>query len=259
MTSPLLETDGLTKRFGGVLAVNDLDLRVDPGEILGLIGPNGAGKSTVFSMVSGFLKPTEGRVVFDGREITRLAAYDIARLGMSRVFQHSVSFRRMSALDNVLVALDQRQRTRLIVSILRTRGARREEDALREEARGLLAFMGLAGLEDETPASLPHGHQRALSVAVALAAKPKLLLLDEPVTGMNPSESALMTEHILRIRDGGVTVVIVEHDMKVVMGLCDRLIVLDYGAKICEGPPDKVCVDPLVCEAYLGKGKFDAA
>ena len=257
--SALLETAGLTKRFGGVHAVDTLDLRVDVGEILGLIGPNGAGKSTVFSMISGFLKPTSGTVTFDGRDITRMHAYGVARLGMSRVFQHSISFRRMSALDNVLVGFHKRHETGLLGSVLRTRHARREEAVLRDEALELLDFMGLAAVKDETPASLPHGHQRGLSVAVALAADPKLLLLDEPVTGMNPSESALMTKQILRIRERGITIVIVEHDMKVVMGLCDRLVVLDYGAKICEGPPDKVCVDSLVCEAYLGKGTFDAA
>jgi branched-chain amino acid transport system ATP-binding protein len=257
--SPLLETVGLTRRFGGVVAVDDLDLRVEQGEILGLIGPNGAGKSTAFSMISGFLRPTGGRITFDGRDITRARAYEIARLGIGRVFQHSVSFRRMSALDNVLVGFHQHHQTGLLGSLLRTGKARREEAALRQEALDLLDFMGLSAVKDETPLSLPHGHQRGLSVALALAARPKLLLLDEPVTGMNPSESALMTEHIRKIRDGGVTIVIVEHDMKVVMDLCDRLVVLDYGAKICEGPPERVCVDPLVCEAYLGKGTFDAA
>ena len=257
--SPLLETAGLTRRFGGVVAVDDLDLQVEQGEILGLIGPNGAGKSTAFSMISGFLKPSGGRITFDGRDITRARAYEIARLGIGRVFQHSVSFRRMSALDNVLVGFHRHHQTGLLGSLVRSGKARREEAALREEAFGLLDFMGLAAVKDEIPLSLPHGHQRGLSVALALAARPKLLLLDEPVTGMNPSESALMTEQIRKIRDTGVTIVIVEHDMKVVMNLCDRLVVLDYGAKICEGPPDKVCVDPLVCEAYLGKGTFDAA
>lgn len=257
--SAVLETRGLSKHFGGVRAVNDLDLAVQPGEILGLIGPNGAGKSTVFGMISGFLRPSGGTVWFDGRDITRLRAHEIARLGMARVFQHSVSFRRMTALDSVLVALDRRQRSSLAASLLRTRGARHEENALRAEALALLESLGLGELHEEMPANLPHGHQRALSIAVALATKPKLLLLDEPVTGMNPSESAQMTEHIRAIRKSGVTVVIVEHDMKVVMELCDRLVVLDYGAKICEGPPDVVCIDPMVCEAYLGKGKFDAA
>ena len=165
----------------------------------------------------------------------------------------------MSALDNVLVGFHRHHQTGLLGSLLRSGKARREEAALRDEALGLLDFMGLSAVKDEIPLNLPHGHQRGLSVALALAAKPKLLLLDEPVTGMNPSESALMTEQIRKIRDMGVTIVIVEHDMKVVMNLCDRLVVLDYGAKICEGPPDKVCVDPLVCEAYLGKGTFDAA
>ena len=255
----LLETAGLTRRFGGVVAVNDLDMTVEPGEILGLIGPNGAGKSTAFTMISGYLQPTAGRITFDGTDITMSRAYQVARLGIGRVFQHSVSFRRMSALDNVLVGFHRHHETGLLGSLLRSGKARREEAALRDEALGLLDFMGLSAVKDEIPPNLPHGHQRGLSVALALAAKPKLLLLDEPVTGMNPSESALMTQQIRKIRDMGVTIVIVEHDMKVVMNLCDRLVVLDYGAKICEGPPDKVCVDPLVCEAYLGKGTFDAA
>jgi branched-chain amino acid transport system ATP-binding protein len=257
--STILETSKLTKRFGGVEAVKDLDIVVNEGEILGLIGPNGAGKSTVFSMIGGFQPPTEGKVFFQGRDITGMLAHDVAQLGIARVFQQSMIFGKLSVLDNVFVGCHKAYRTPQWKRVLRTGGARREERALRAKAAETIEFMGLGPVKNELARSLPHGFQRALSVAVALATGPKLLLLDEPVTGMNPSESNHMTGLIRKIRDLGITIMLVEHDMKVVMGICERVVVINFGEKLCEGPPEFVQVHPDVCEAYLGKGTFDAA
>jgi branched-chain amino acid transport system ATP-binding protein len=257
--STILEISQLTKRFGGVSAVKDLDMVVNEGEILGLIGPNGAGKSTVFSMIGGFQEPTAGKVLFRGRDITGMQAHDVARLGIARVFQQSLIFGKLSALDNVFVGCHKAYQTPQWQRVLRTRGARREEKAQRERALEVLEFMGLGHVRDELARSLPHGFQRALSVAVALATGPQLLLLDEPVTGMNPSESKQMTDLIRKIRDLGITVMLVEHDMKVVMGVCERVVVISFGEKLCEGPPEYVQSHPDVCAAYLGKGTFDVA
>jgi branched-chain amino acid transport system ATP-binding protein len=256
----ILHTNGLTKRFGGVTAVNDLDLTVKQGEILGLIGPNGAGKSTVFAMISGFLQPTSGRIDFEGRQIAGLRADEVSALGVARVFQQTLVFRKLSVLENVFVGFHKSYRTPVYKRVLRMRGARAEERRLRGEALEIIGFMGLSALKDEAVTSLPHGHQRALNVALALATRPKLLLLDEPVTGMNPSETNAMTGLIRRIRDElGITVMLVEHDMKVVMGICERVVVINFGEKLCEGPPHVVRADEAVCAAYLGTGTFDAA
>jgi branched-chain amino acid transport system ATP-binding protein len=255
----ILEVSKLTKRFGGVTAVSDLDIVVNEGEILGLIGPNGAGKSTVFSMIGGFQPPTAGSIVFQGKDITGMEAHDVARLGIARVFQQSMIFGRLSVLDNVFAGFHKAYQTPQWQRVLRTSGARREEKALRGKAVEMLEFMGLDHLQREQARSLPHGFQRTLSVAVALATGPQLLLLDEPVTGMNPSESKHMTDLIKRIREMGITIMLVEHDMKVVMGVCERVVVINFGEKLCEGLPQFVQSHPDVCEAYLGKGTFDVA
>ncbi len=255
----ILETSKLTKRFGGVTAVKELDLVVNQGEILGLIGPNGAGKSTVFTMIGGFQQPTEGKVLFEGRDITGMQAHDVAHLGIARVFQQSLIFGKLSVLDNVFVGCHKAYRTPQWKRVLRTSGARREEKALRAKAVDTLEFMGLGHVLNEQARSLPHGFQRALSVAVALATEPRLLLLDEPVTGMNANESRHMTELIKKIRELGITIMLVEHDMKVVMGVCERVVVINFGEKLCEGPPEFVQTHPDVCAAYLGTGAFDVA
>ncbi len=255
----ILETKALTKRFGGLLAVNSFDLEVEQGEILGLIGPNGAGKSTVFALVSGFLPVTSGRVVFDGKDITNHAPFRIARAGIARAFQQSLTFTGMTVLDNVLVGFHKIHRAGLASSVVRSKRARGEERELERKAIEILEFLGIAALRDEKPESLPHGHQKALGVAIALASEPKLLLLDEPATGMNPSESDMMISHIRQVRDRGVTVVVVEHDMRVVRSVCDRLVCMNFGQKLCEGDPDYVTSHPEVCEAYLGKGATSAA
>jgi branched-chain amino acid transport system ATP-binding protein len=256
----ILRTAGLTKCFGGVMAVNDLELVVNQGEIMGLIGPNGAGKSTVFAMISGFLQPTSGQIAFEDRPIAGLSADQIAEAGIARVFQQTLVFRKLSVLENVFVGFHKSYRTPVVNRVLRTRGARAEERRLRAEALEIVEFMGIGALKDELVTNLPHGHQRALNVALALATRPKLLLLDEPVTGMNPSETKRMTELIVRIRDElGVTIMLVEHDMKVVMGICERVVVINFGEKLCEGPPHVVRADPNVCAAYLGTGTFNVA
>ena len=257
----MLEVKKLTKYFGGLAAVNELDLRVNPTEILGLIGPNGAGKTTFFNVASGFFPPTSGRVLFDGRDITRLKAHDIAHLGISRTFQASTLFMKLSVLENVFTGYHMSYRTGFLKRILHTPSARKEEAEFRQRALEILEFMGLASLKDELAANLPHGHQRNLGVCMALATNPKLLLLDEPVTGMNPNETENMIHLIRQIRDKGITIILVEHDMKVVMDLCDRIIVLNFGKKIAEGRPDKIKEDKEVIEAYLGKEEIqpDAA
>jgi branched-chain amino acid transport system ATP-binding protein len=257
--SAILETKALTKRFGGLVAVNSLDLQVEQGEILGLIGPNGAGKSTVFNLVSGFLPITSGQVVFDGKDITNHIPYRIARAGIARAFQQSLTFNGMTVLENVLVGFHKIHRAGLASSVLRSRRARGEEKDLEAKAVEILEVLGIGGLRDEKPESLPHGHQKAFGVAIALASEPKLLLLDEPATGMNPSESDMMISHIRQVRDHGVTVVVVEHDMRVVRSVCDRLVCMNFGQKLCEGTPDYVTSHPEVCEAYLGKGSTSAA
>jgi branched-chain amino acid transport system ATP-binding protein len=257
--SVILETRKLTKRFGGVSAVKDLDMVVNEGEILGLIGPNGAGKSTVFSMIGGFQPPTDGKIIFKGRDITGMLAHDVAKLGIARVFQQSLIFGKLSVTENVLIGCHKEYRTSQWRRVLHTPGARRESKAVREKALAIIEFMGLGHVRHEQARSLPHGFQRALSVAVALATGPELLLLDEPVTGMNTTESKHMTDLIKKIRDLGITVILVEHDMKVVMGVCERVVVINFGEKLCEGTAEHVQSHPDVCEAYLGKGTFDAA
>ena len=257
--SLVLTTRQLSRSFGGLMAVNELDLEVNEGEILGLIGPNGAGKTTVFNLLTGFLPPSRGSVIFRGEDITGWAPYRIARFGISRVFQQGLTFTGLSVLDNVLIGLHKSHQASLAASVFRTGRARAEEGRLRDRAMDVLGLMGIQSLYDREPASLPHGHQMTVGLAVALASMPKLLLLDEPVTGMNPSESDAMIGHIRRIRDTGITVVLVEHDMRTVRKLCDRLVCMNFGNKLCEGDPTFVTSHPEVCEAYLGKGTFDVA
>ena len=250
--STILEVRALSKSFGGVAANTELDMTVAPSEILGLIGPNGAGKTTFFNVISGFMPPTEGSVIFEGRDITGLAAHDVVRLGMARTFQASTLFMGISVLENVFTGYHMSYRTSMWKRLFRTPSALREEKALRQNALEVLDFMGLSSSVDKVAANLPHGHQKVLGVCMALATSPKLLLLDEPMTGMNPNETETMVGLIRKIRDKGLTIIVVEHNMKAVMDLCDRLVVLNYGRKIAEGPPDAVREDREVIEAYLG-------
>lgn len=254
----LLDLRGVTKRFGGLTAVNALDLEIREGEILGLIGPNGAGKSTVFNVVSGVYRPTSGKVSFKGEDITVWSAHAIARKGVVRTFQATTLFHDYSLLDNVRVARHLRLRWGVWATLWNSRSYRDEEEANTQKALELLEVVGLAHLRGELAKNLPHGYQRALGVAIAMAAEPALLMLDEPLTGMNRDEASALVRIIRTIRDQGITILLVEHDMRAVMGLCDRIVVLNYGNKIAEGSPDEVRVNPAVVEAYLGTVEPDA-
>lgn len=251
----ILEVSKLSKDFGGIAANSEVDLRLARSEILGLIGPNGAGKTTLLNTASGFLSPTSGRVMFDGFDITGLAPHEIVRLGMSRTFQASTLFMSISALENVFTGYHLSYRTSLWKRLLRTPSALQEERLLKEKAVEILRFMGLESVENKAAANLPHGHQKALGLCMALATDPKLLLLDEPMTGMNPVETQTMIGMIRRIRDRGTTIVLVEHNMKAVMNLCDRIVVLNYGRKIAEGSPEEIRQNSEVVEAYLGSSR----
>ncbi len=252
MTLPLLEVRGLTVRFGGLTAVGDLDLDVRAGEIVGLIGPNGAGKTTAFNVVSGLETPTAGEVRFREERVSGLPPHRITARGIGRTFQNIRLFGALSVLENVLIGEHARISGGLLDVVVRVKREREEERRAIARARELLDFVGLSHRGPERAGSLPFGEQRRLELARALATGPTLLLLDEPAAGANPTERAALMTHIRRVRDRGVTILLIEHDMKVVMGICERVAVLNFGRRIAFGRPEEVAHDRAVVEAYLG-------
>lgn len=252
----ILDVKSLTKHFGGVRAIEDISFRIKEGSITSIIGPNGAGKTTLFNCLTGMTRPTKGQVHLSGNEICGLPAHSIVRLGIARTFQNIRLFKEMTVLENVMVAQHKTIKTGFISTLARGRSFRSEEENAENKALEYLALVGLEGLAGLRSANLPYGDQRRLEIARAFATEPHIILLDEPTAGMNPKETSEIMELIKKLKTMGKTVLLIEHDMRVVMGISEKIIVLDHGVKIAEGTPEEVKSDQLVIEAYLGREAF---